>query len=331
MKNKKYIVGIDGGGTKTACMMVDLETWQTACAVTGGSNHQIVGITGTQESVRQALDLACEKLGASKDDIAFVFLGMAGADFPEDFVLLRQGLGEVLGDIPFEISNDIWIVFASAAETNWGAVSICGTGSNVAVKTPKGDVHSVRALRYELGNYGGGNHLTDIALHHAFRCDEGTGVYTRLADELPAHCNAADMNDLAMKVYTSNYRYAYAYNVPRLVYELAAQGDEICVKIIREMGETLGEMLGRLIARAGLGDHPVPVVLAGSQYAKDPNGLLVNPFCQILRQFVPGASVKIAEDPPVLGAVVNAAAAIGATIPEGCMKQLAQTAREHLG
>lgn len=311
MKRKKYIVGIDGGGTKTACMMMNLEDGSTACSVTGGSNHQIVGLSGTKDSVSLAIDLACSKLSASREEIAFVFLGMAGADFPEDFALLRGGLKEVLDDIPFEVVNDIWIVFSSAAQTDWGAVSICGTGSNLAVKTPQGAVHSVRALRYRLGNYGGGNHLTNIALHHAFRCDEGTGAYTRLAEELPALCNARDMDDLAMKIYTSNYRYSYGFNIARLVFDLAAEGDAVCLKIIREMGEELGEMLGRLIVRSGLGEQAVPVVLAGSQYAKDEHRLLIDPFCSTLTQFAPHAAVKLAEEPPVLGAMINAAAAIG--------------------
>lgn len=328
MKSKKYIVGIDGGGTKTACMMVNLEDGSTACSVTGGSNHQIVGLSGTKESVSRAIDLACSQLSASREEIAFVFLGMAGADFPEDFALLRSGLSEVLGGIPFEVVNDIWIVFSSAAQTHWGAVSICGTGSNLAVKTPEGTVHSVRALRYRLGNYGGGNHLTNIALHHAFRCDEGTGAYTRLVEELPALCHAQSMDDLAMKIYSSNYRYAYSFNISRLVFELAAQDDEICLKVIREMGEELGEMLGRLIVRAGLGEEAVPVVLAGSQYAKDEHRLLIDPFCTRLMQYAPHVVVKLAEDPPVLGAVINAAAAIDQPLDSHSKETLCRVAQK---
>ena len=129
MTSKKYIVGIDGGGTKTACMMVSTEDWSVSCATAGGSNHQIVGLDEATQNVRLALERACAQFGAAPEEIAFVFLGMAGADFPEDFTLLRGGLRSVLGDIPFEIVNDIWIVFSSAAQTDWGAVSICGTGS----------------------------------------------------------------------------------------------------------------------------------------------------------------------------------------------------------
>lgn len=327
MKNTKYVVGIDGGGTKTACMVVSLDDWRIATALTGGSNHQIVGIGGTKESIASAIDLACAKLHVAREEIAFAFLGMAGADLPEDFVLLRTGLREALGGTPFEVVNDIWIAFSSAAQTDWGAVSICGTGSNLAVRTPQGHIHAVRALRYELGNYGGGNHLTDIALHHAFRCDEGTGAYTRLVEELPALCHTADMNELAMQIYQSNYRYAYSFNVARLVFDLAAQGDAICLGIIRRMGEELGEMLGRLIVHAGLSDQPVPVVLAGTQYVKDEHGFLVQPFCKTLSSFVPGAVVRIAEDPPVLGAVISAAAAVGVSIPPDIRARLSAAAR----
>ena len=86
-------------------------------------------------------------------------------------------------EVPFLIENDRWNIFACESNS-WGAVSVCGTGSSMAVKGKDGQILSSRALRYMLGNYGGGNHLTEIALHFAFRCDEHTGDYTRLAEEI---------------------------------------------------------------------------------------------------------------------------------------------------
>lgn len=38
MNNKRFVAGIDGGGTKTACMLADLEGSVFACAAAGGSN-----------------------------------------------------------------------------------------------------------------------------------------------------------------------------------------------------------------------------------------------------------------------------------------------------
>lgn len=328
MSNKRYVVGIDGGGTKTACMLVDLEGNAFTCSTSGGSNHQIDGLSVAMENVCQAIDNACQQLGATHDEIAFVFLGLAGADMQEDFELLRSGLNHALGGIPFEVVNDLWIVFSSAVDTNWGAVSICGTGSNMAVKTREGELYSVRALRYILGNYGGGHHLAEIALHHAFRFEEGTGQYTRLTEELPLLCDCSSMDELATCIYNSNYQYQRNYNIPRLVFELASEGDYVCLHIIEEMGEEMGEMLGRLITRSGMENLTVPVVLAGSQYAKDRNGLLLTPFVKKLRRHVPGARVKVAKDPPVFGAVLDAFSRIGKRLPTEARNRIRLAARK---
>lgn len=328
MRSKHYVIGIDGGGTKTACMLVDMEGSAVACSTVGGSNHQIDGLSAAMENVCQAIDDVCGQIGVKREEIGFVFLGMAGADMQEDFALLRSGLKRALGEIPFEVVNDLWIVFSSAAEDDWGAVSICGTGSNMAVKTREGKLYSVRALRYTLGNYGGGHHLAEIALHHAFRCEEGTGEYTRLVEELPALCQCKNMQELAMCIYNSNYRYYRDYNIPRMVFDLAEQGDAVCLRIIEEMGQEMGEMLGRLIIRSGMEKLPVPVVLAGSQYAKDEKGLLLRPFVEVLKTYVPDARIRLAEDPPVFGAVMDAAAALGKRLPEETRENLRLVARQ---
>ena len=322
MNHKRFVAGIDGGGTKTACMLADLEGSVVVCAAAGGSNHQISGLSEAMENVCLSLDLACVQAGITRDQIAFVFLGMAGADVKEDYDLLRGGLGDALGGIPFEVVNDSWIAFSCATNADWGAISICGTGSNLAVKAKNGEVYSVRALRYMLGNYGGGQHLAEMALHHAFRFDEGTGMPTRLADELPGLCGCRSMDELAMRIYQSDYRYPRDFNIPKLVFDLAAEGDAVSLRVIRQMGAEMGEMLGRLITKAGMAEEAVPVVLSGSQYVKDDEGLLRKPLTDSLHAFVPRACVKLAQSPPVYGALMSAFSEVGKRLPDEAQASL---------
>ena len=42
---RRYVAGVDGGGTKTACMIADESGTLLAYAVTEGSNHQISGFS----------------------------------------------------------------------------------------------------------------------------------------------------------------------------------------------------------------------------------------------------------------------------------------------
>ena len=313
MGEKRYVIGIDGGGTKTDCVIAELGGRFVGFSRTGGSNHQIDGIETAMENVSRAVDEACERAGIRRGEVAFAFLGMAGADLPEDFALLRANLP--LAPIPFEIVNDSWIAFFTEAQRDWGAVSICGTGANLGVLKPDGSLLSVRALGYMLGNYGGGQQLAETALHFAFRDSEGTGEPTLLSQRLPEVCGCATMDELALRTYRSDYRYPREFPIPKLVFDLANEGDAVCLRILRQHGEELGEMLGRLITRAGMADQAVPVVLSGSLYTRDTNRRILEPLQTRVSAFVPRAVLLLIRSQPVIGALFRSFSMIGKRLP----------------
>ena len=325
-KMRRIIAGVDGGGAKTACVVADESGRILGHSVTEGSNHQICGISLAMENVYRSISNAMESAGLELSDLSFVYLGLAGADLKEDFQILNENFEHIIRGIPFKIVNDTWIAFSSMTSSDWGAASICGTGNNLAVKDISGNIYSVRALKYVLGNYGGGQHLADIAMHYAFRCEESTGGYTKLIEVLPAYCECKDMNELAVNTYKSNYQYYKAYNIPKLVFDLAEEGDKVCGEIITGMGTEIGTMLGGLITKAGLQNEKIPVVLSGSQYTKDLKQQMIAPLAKQLYKTVPNAEIKVLRCPPVVGAVLLALKETGVEIGEARFEELRQAA-----
>lgn len=312
--SKRYVAGLDGGGSTTVCILADELGNLLTCSVSEGSNHQIAGMAATVKVVCGTIDAACAQIGIVREELSYIYMGIAGADLEEDHVLLNMEFGKAFSNVPFSIVNDIWIALECGTELGWGAVSVCGTGSNIAVKRPDGRVFTVRALRYMLGNYGGGAHLSEIALHHAFRCEEYTGVYTRLAEMLPAFCECESMEELARRIYESNYTYHTRYNIPKLVFDLADCGDTVCSRIINEMGREIGEMLAGLIQKAGLASERLQVILSGSQYTKDHHRVLISAVEKRLLKDVLHAEICVVRCPPALGAIFGALHQIGAEL-----------------
>lgn len=322
-------IGIDGGGTKTLGILADSAGRVLACAEQGATNHQICGAQAAGRRLAALTETLLQTAGTQAREVGHLCLCLSGADRPQDVRLLEASLPGWLRAIPHSIQNDVWAAFAAGTACGWGAVSISGTGHNAAVRTRGGRMLGINALKFPLGNAGGGRMLTDSALHMAFRAWEHTGPATALAAELPAACGKASLSDVLENVYKSDYTAQYAWPVPRLVDRLACQGDEVCRSLLCRLGDVQGEMLAGLMAHAGLTQAHTPVVLAGSIYQKTVYTGLYDAFAARIRAVCPGAQLTVAQGPPCAGAVLMALRQLspgaGQKARRGWMDTLART------
>lgn len=326
----RYVIGIDGGGTKTVCALANEHGDIMNILRTGCTNHQICGFATAVERLSRLIGETIFSAGLSHEDVKFAFMGLSGADFPSDIETLRQAIKRRFPLTPLEVVNDIWLVFASENYEGWGAVSICGTGHNAAVMRPDRQSHGIWALKDTLGNYGGGRQITDLALHFAFRSFQQTGPYTRLQEYLPHLCDTSDMNQLALAIYNSNYEYQHQFPIPSLVFQLAEEGDGVCHKLVRDSGIVMGEILGGLIRKAKLDVPVLPIALGGALYTSKNNGLLLQSFREGLGEAASAYDFRLAKSPPVTGALIMALKNIGIEVDETFSAELAANIRNFL-
>lgn len=155
-----YIIGIDGGGTKTHCVIGDKNGNILAEGFGGPANHQVVGIETAGKSIEYAIREACNQLEdkITYDDILKktdrIILGLAGADQPSDFEKLNRLCKSLFGNVPFTVYNDTWIGLRSGSEENYGVISICGTGAAHAGCDKTGNRLILRNIDYLTGNIG---------------------------------------------------------------------------------------------------------------------------------------------------------------------------------
>lgn len=298
-----FIASFDGGGSKTRCSIGDDKGNILADCLGGPSNHQGCGYEETKRVIADLLDEALGMASLQKADINYAFLGLAGADLPSDFEMLYKLLDPVFKKVPYKIVNDTWIIMRSGITSPWGAVCICGTGSNSGASHPNGEQAILRSLGYSLGNYGGGSDIAREALHYAFRADEKTGPDTLLETCLPEVLGAKDMEDLLSKYYPNIEPdiYIKMKKVPPLVFELASKGDKVCQDILIRMGDILGDMTAGVIIRTKMEDMDIPVVLGGSVFHGN-NPLLVDAFTLAIHKTAPKAHIHMPTLPPVAGA-----------------------------
>src|SRR5262245_11622652 len=91
----RCVIGVDGGGTKTACEIASLEGTPLARTTGGPSNYQTIGPAATEAVLTQTIAEAAREAG-SEVEIHGLCLAMAGVDRPDDLRAVREIAGHLL-------------------------------------------------------------------------------------------------------------------------------------------------------------------------------------------------------------------------------------------
>ena len=83
----KFILGVDGGGTKTDAVIADENGKVIASATNGGANWERMGISKALDSLKEVINSAAASAGISTSDIAYATFAIAGIDWPNDIKL----------------------------------------------------------------------------------------------------------------------------------------------------------------------------------------------------------------------------------------------------
>ena len=312
-----YVMGIDGGNSKTTAIIGDEQGNIVGVCNSSGSNHQTAGVEEAKRVIKEVVDKACASASISPGQLSYIYVGIAGADFEIDHILLEENLGPIFGKVPYCIANDSWIALFAGAVEGWGVVSINGAGSNAAAIDKKRENTTIlRALHYELGGYGGGIHVITESVHRACRADENTGEKTLLTERIPQELGFKDMEEFVLARYMDKISWDEMAKIPEITYALASEGDSVCQDILIKMGDEIGKLLTGCICKLGMQNENVPVVLSGSLYSKTTNLLLQDSLTLRLRRTVPNFTLIVLRDPPVFGAYFEGLHRIGITVDE---------------
>ncbi|MGA7292062.1 MAG: BadF/BadG/BcrA/BcrD ATPase family protein, partial [Terriglobales bacterium] len=128
-----YYLGIDGGGTKTRCILAD-ETSVLAKAMTGGCSVIRLGEQEARQSLHSGIRQVCTAAEITPDRISAICIGATGAARPEIAAKIRGILAELVPRIAssgIEVVGDSVIALEAAFGADPGIITIAGTGSIV--------------------------------------------------------------------------------------------------------------------------------------------------------------------------------------------------------
>jgi len=313
---------VDGGGTKTAALLVD-ETGQVlGSGSSGGACYHVVGLEQTFASVKEASEAALA--GRAPDVICY---SMSAADMPHDFAQLRGAFDEFGFSCPWVIHNDVMGVFRAGSRFPYGVGVVCGTGFNAGGISKTGSEFRLPSLGLVTGDRAGGGYLSTLALGAAFRAWDGRGEATMLSQAILQALDALDFETLAERYVRHELSRGQINALAPLVFEASEMGDAVAQALIRDQGIELGTAANAILRKLDLAGEDCDVVLGGSVwYGK--GDLLMSTVNDVIHGFAPKAVIRRLDVPPVVGAVLLAADSIGADVKEHFAETLRATLPE---
>lgn len=315
-----YVLGVDGGTTKTIALIADDQGRILGAARGGGSNWTgedvEIPMAVVADTARQAL-AQCGLTGAPVELGVFT---LAGADWPEDHTRREAVLGRSGIARRVMVKNDSFGGLRAGTREPYGMVLAVGTGMNAAVITPEGQEWAFGY--YE--TFGGASTLMQHAFEAALRAEDGRGqptLLTRLVlDRLGFHTVEAMLRAYILH----QIERRHLFTIAPLVFEAALAGDAVAADILIRQGQGLAEYVTAMARRFHMQPLAFDVVLAGSVFKGD-GPLLVDTITQQIHQVAPRARIVRARFEPVVGSVLLAYDALDIPVTEEMVARLAET------
>ncbi|MEI2688741.1 MAG: BadF/BadG/BcrA/BcrD ATPase family protein [Anaerolineae bacterium] len=262
MNQTRFLMGIDGGGTKTLALLADESGRVLGKGVASASNFQVIGHQAAQTAIQTAMDAAWRDAGLAPQLLDGLCLGLAGVDRPVERALFQQWAVQTEPQAQIVMVHDAVLVLAAGTPEGWGLALICGTGSIVHGCSPSGQLPRADGWGHLLGDEGSGYAIGLTALRAAMRAYDGRGPATALSAALLERWGLATTTDLVPRVYRELAGKHEIAALAATVEAVAAQGDVLARNILVTAGHELALAAQAVIGQLQL-TGPVPCALAG--------------------------------------------------------------------
>ncbi len=173
----RFVLGIDGGATKTLAALLDLERGTLHLGQAGPSNEDAVGTRSAVQALLEAADEALGRAGIDGERLDAVLIALAGTDTDAMTRHVRAARSE-----DWLVVNDVVAAWATATGAQPGIGVISGTGSNVFGVGADGGAWRAGGWGQLLGDEGSGYWLGIESIGAALRDRDGSGPQTALSE-----------------------------------------------------------------------------------------------------------------------------------------------------
>ena len=252
-------IGVDGGGTKTECILLDPSGAVAARHTGPGCSPSLVGAGRAREIAAQVLQAVRADHGSAA--VSATLLCMAGSR-----AFWREFAGGLAGYGATSALDDSFPVLELATRGAPGLVLHAGTGSFIAARTPDGRTHYAGGIGWRFGDEGSGYDLGRRAIARALLELQGWAPPSGLGRLVRERTGQSTAADVVSHFYGDPATNGGVAALAPEVLRLAGKGDpSACEAVTASVGEILRlavSVSGRLFPgalpegfRAGVSGH----------------------------------------------------------------------------
>lgn len=260
-----YVVGIDGGGTKTELVATGLDG-QEWFRLQGGPIN-INGISAENVKNTLAALLSSARKRAGNAGIAAICIGAAGISNPKAEEIIRSALSQAECNVPALITGDHQAALAGALGKHTGMLLIAGTGSICCGRNDKGEEARTGGRGHLIDDEGSGYAIGRDILRAVVRSDDGRippTILTRLVFE---KLGISSVQQLVAEVYKPGRGKDFIAGFSALLPDALKHQDAQAAEILETAGNALCELVIPVARKLGL--QKGTLALSGSVLIKD--------------------------------------------------------------
>lgn len=316
-----FFLGVDGGGSKTAFVLLDDSGRILAEAQTRSCYYFTEGIGLVERVLADGVGQVCREAGVEPADIRQAFFGLPGYGEASDDVTILDALPRnVLGHDRYTCGNDMVCGWAGSLGGIDGINVISGTGS---MTYGERDGRGYRAGGWgELfGDEGSAYWIATRGLNAFTRMSDGRLPRGPLYDAIKARVGVtSDLDLIHVVVDRWQGRRSAIADLSKTVVEAQAQGDDVAAGILTDACDELATIVEATRVELGFGpDDLVPVSYSGGMFNAE---FIRAGFEAALVARNPNYDLRTPLFSPVEGAALYAAKRAGSPLSEGALAQL---------
>jgi glucosamine kinase len=245
----RCILGFDGGGTKTECVLMDSMDHILARTYAGPSNAFRIGIEPAVRALEEAANLGLRETNLKPGDIAAVGAGLAGTGAPVIKERMRAALKNSFPGSQVIVLTDLEAALAAAGEGP-AIVLVAGTGSGALGRNGQNEIYRAGGYGPLSSDEGSAYDIGRRAIAAAMREREQNGIDSELGKQILEQLQADSWDALQKRAQTAPDEV-----FPRIFPSIAAAadaGDSVAREILTHAVRGLSSLVIDVANRLGL-------------------------------------------------------------------------------